>query len=88
MKADPAVFDSWSGLWEGLASMEDFHLLVQERLDYGDPSFTWRLVPHRRSSEQICRVPADWFTSSAGSERGAGGLARWRCERGHSGRGV
>ena len=30
--------------WEGLASMEDLRLIVQERLDYGDPSFTWRLI--------------------------------------------
>ncbi|MGI9616901.1 MAG: hypothetical protein ACR2QO_28555 [Acidimicrobiales bacterium] len=41
--ANPAVFDGWNALWEGLAAMEDKHLVVYQRLDLGDPSFEWEV---------------------------------------------
>ncbi len=45
---DPAtvhsvVFESWNALWEGLAMMEDVQLVVQRRLDVGDPYFEWEV---------------------------------------------
>ncbi len=39
----PAVFDGWNSLWEGLAAMEDRHLVVLDRLDLGAAHFTWEL---------------------------------------------
>ncbi len=39
----PAVFDSWNSLWEGLAAMENKHLVVHQRLDLGDPLFEWEV---------------------------------------------
>ncbi|MEM7274630.1 MAG: hypothetical protein AAF547_16205 [Actinomycetota bacterium] len=39
----PAAFDIWNGLWDGLAAMEDRRLVVEARLDHGDPATVWRL---------------------------------------------
>ena len=41
----PVVFESWNSLWEGLAAMDDQRLVVQQRLDLGDPVFDWELRP-------------------------------------------
>lgn len=41
----PAVFDGWNALWEGLAAMEDVHLVVLQRLDHGESAFEWELRP-------------------------------------------
>lgn len=41
---DPAAFDIWNGLWDGLAAMEDRRLVVEARLDHGDPETVWRLA--------------------------------------------
>ncbi|MEM8620715.1 MAG: hypothetical protein AAGF73_13430 [Actinomycetota bacterium] len=41
--AHPVVFESWNALWEGLAMMEDVQLVVQRRLDLGDPYFEWEV---------------------------------------------
>ena len=38
-----AVFDGWNALWEGLAVMEDRHLVVSQRIDGGDPVFEWEI---------------------------------------------
>lgn len=42
---DPAVFDGWNALWEGLAMMEDRRLTVLQRLDLGDATFEWEVRP-------------------------------------------
>ncbi|MEO1055958.1 MAG: hypothetical protein AAFY28_03505 [Actinomycetota bacterium] len=39
----PVVFESWNALWEGLAMMENVQLVVQRRLDRGDPYFEWEV---------------------------------------------
>ena len=39
----PVVFDGWNALWEGLAAMEDLRLVVNQRLDLGDPAFEWEI---------------------------------------------
>ncbi len=41
----PAVFEAWNGLLEGLLSVHNRFLVLEtvERLDLGDPSFTWRI---------------------------------------------
>ena len=39
----PTVFEGWNALWEGLAAMEDKHLVVRNRLDLGDPHFAWEV---------------------------------------------
>ncbi len=39
----PVVFEAWNALWEGLAAMEDKHLVVRDRLDMGDPHFEWEI---------------------------------------------
>ena len=41
---DPSAFEIWNGLWEGLAAMEDRRLVVESRLDRGDPTTRWRVV--------------------------------------------
>ena len=41
---DPAAFDIWTGLWDGLAAMEDRRLVVETRLDHGDAETVWRLA--------------------------------------------
>ena len=41
--AHPVVFDAWNALWEGLATMEDKHLVIRNRLDLGDPCFEWEI---------------------------------------------
>jgi hypothetical protein len=39
----PVIFEGWNALWEGLAAMEDKRLVVNQRLDLGDPAFTWEV---------------------------------------------
>lgn len=41
----PAVFEAWNGLLEGALAVHDRFLVLEtlSRLDYGDPTFTWRL---------------------------------------------
>lgn len=39
------AFEAWNGLWEGLAAMEDFRLVVTDRLDQGDDAFRWSIRP-------------------------------------------
>jgi hypothetical protein len=41
----PAVFEAWNGLLEGLLSVHNRFLVLDtmERLDWGDPSTTWRI---------------------------------------------
>ena len=41
----PAVFEAWNGLFEGLLSVHNRFLVLEpvERLDLGDPTFTWRV---------------------------------------------
>ena len=41
----PAVFEAWNGLLEGLLTVHNRFLVLEtvERLDLGDPSFTWRI---------------------------------------------
>jgi hypothetical protein len=39
----PVIFEGWNALWEGLAAMEDKRLVVHQRLDLGDPAFTWEV---------------------------------------------
>ncbi len=39
----PVVFETWNSLWEGLAAMEDKHLVVLNRLDLGDACFEWEI---------------------------------------------
>ncbi|MFV0296640.1 MAG: hypothetical protein ACK5JT_11045 [Hyphomicrobiaceae bacterium] len=41
----PAVFDSWNGLFEGMLAVHNRFLVLEpiERLDFGDPAFTWRI---------------------------------------------
>lgn len=39
----PVVFEGWNALWEGLAAMEDKHLVIRDRLDIGDPHFEWEI---------------------------------------------
>ncbi len=48
-EAVPEWFDGWRGLWEGVLAVLDprSRLLVDERLDHGDRSFTWRIEPSR-----------------------------------------
>lgn len=41
------AFEAWNGLWEGLAAMDDLRLVVRDRLDLGDDSFTWEIRPRR-----------------------------------------
>ena len=50
----PAVFDAWSALWEGAASVHDRRLVlvVARRLDWGDGCFEWRL---RRTARGVSR---------------------------------
>jgi hypothetical protein len=43
----PEVFESWNGLWEGLAAMEGLRLMVTDRLDLGDPVTSWQIRPDR-----------------------------------------
>jgi hypothetical protein len=46
----PAFFDAWNGLLEGALAVHDRFLVLEtlSRLDYGDPTFTWRI--RRRAS--------------------------------------
>ncbi|MBS0244925.1 MAG: hypothetical protein JSS20_22360, partial [Proteobacteria bacterium] len=41
----PAIFEAWNGLIEGLLAVHNRFLKMEttERLDWGDPSFTWRI---------------------------------------------
>ena len=41
----PAMFEAWNGLLEGALAVHDRFLVLEtlSRLDYGDPTFTWRL---------------------------------------------
>ena len=41
------AFEAWHGLWEGLAAMEDLRLVVVDRWDLGDDTFTWEIRPRR-----------------------------------------
>jgi hypothetical protein len=43
----PAIFEGWSGLIEGALAVHNRFLLldVMERLDFGDPTITWRIRP-------------------------------------------
>jgi len=41
------AFEAWNGLWEGLAAMEDLRLVVVDRWDLGDDTFTWEIRPRR-----------------------------------------
>ncbi len=41
---DQCAFEIWNGLWEGLAAMEDRRLIVENRLDRGEPITRWRIV--------------------------------------------
>jgi hypothetical protein len=40
-RSAPSVFDSWNGLWQGLADMEGTQLRVVARRDRGDPADEW-----------------------------------------------
>ena len=41
----PAIFEAWNGLLEGALAVHDRFLVLEtlSRLDYGDPTFTWRI---------------------------------------------
>lgn len=41
----PAIFEAWNGLIEGMLSVHNRFLVLEtmERLDWGDPSHTWRI---------------------------------------------
>jgi hypothetical protein len=41
----PSIFEAWNGLIEGARAVHDRFLILEtlSRLDYGDPTFTWRL---------------------------------------------
>jgi hypothetical protein len=41
----PAIFEGWNGLLEGALAVHDRFLVLEviARLDWGDPSFTWRI---------------------------------------------
>ncbi len=41
---DPSAFEIWNGLFEGMAAMEDRRLVVDQRLDLGDPVTRWSIV--------------------------------------------
>jgi len=45
----PEVFESWNGLFEGLAGVHDPDLVIEvtARLDRGDQFFSWRIGPRR-----------------------------------------
>jgi hypothetical protein len=41
----PAIFEAWNGLLEGALAVHDRFLVLEilSRLDYGDPTFIWRI---------------------------------------------
>ena len=43
----PTAFDIWSSLWQGMAAMEGLRLVVESRIDLGDPVNSWRVRPDR-----------------------------------------
>lgn len=48
-QAVPEWFDGWRGLWEGVVAVQDpaSRLIVDGRLDHGDPAFGWRIETRR-----------------------------------------
>lgn len=42
-----SVFEGWNGLFEGMLGVHDrfLRLAVRARIDHGDPTFTWEILP-------------------------------------------